>query len=238
MTLSMIMRKLNQQSVFTSQLYNMYVRNKFNKKCLLSFLVGAFFCAQPLAAQSDSLLQQLISDNKVDSSLIQPPAKMLFTQRVLWGTNGLLKSRYSGNDLVANKQKDLKIRRTMLQLHQIGGFVTLGGMLAQGVIGSQLYKGNYKVRELHENMGMAVNLSYGFTALNGLFAPPSAFSRDKKITSIRLHKWLAVLHLSGMIATNILATQIENNVSLKPYHRAAAYVSFASLATALIVIKF
>jgi hypothetical protein len=53
-----------------------------------------------------------------------------------------------------------------------------------------------------------------------------------------LHKWLAVLHLSGMIATNILATQIENNVSLKPYHRAAAYVSFASLATALIVIKF
>ena len=234
----MIMRKLNQQSVFTSQLYNMYVRNKFNKKCLLSFLVGAFFCAQPLAAQSDSLLQQLISDNKVDSSLIQPPAKMLFTQRVLWGTNGLLKSRYSGNDLVANKQKDLKIRRTMLQLHQIGGFVTLGGMLAQGVIGSQLYKGNYKVRELHENMGMAVNLSYGFTALNGLFAPPSAFSRDKKITSIRLHKWLAVLHLSGMIATNILATQIENNVSLKPYHRAAAYVSFASLATALIVIKF
>ena len=238
MTLSMIMRKLNQQSVFTSQLYNMYVRNKFNKKCLLSFLVGAFFCAQPLAAQSDSLLQQLISDNKVDSSLIQPPAKMLFTQRVLWGTNGLLKSRYSGNDLVANKQKDLKIRRTMLQLHQIGGFVTLGGMLAQGVIGSQLYKGNYKVRELHENMGMAVNLSYGFTALNGLFAPPSAFSRDKKITSIRLHKWLAVLHLSGMIATNILATQIENNVSLKPYHRAAAYVSFASLATALVVIKF
>jgi hypothetical protein len=163
---------------------------------------------------------------------------MLFTQRVLWGTGGLLKNRYSGNDLVANRKMDLKIRRTMLQLHQIGGFVTIGGMLAQGIIGSQLYKGDYKVRELHENMGMAVNLSYGFTALNGLFAPPSAFSRDKKITSIRLHKWLAVLHLSGMIATNILGSQIEDNVSLKPYHRAAAYVSFASLATALVVIKF
>jgi hypothetical protein len=184
------------------------------------------------------LLQQLISANNVDSSLIQPPAKMLFTQRALWGTSGLLKNRYSGNDLIANKQKDLKIRRTMLQLHQIGGFVTIGGMLAQGIIGSQLYKGDYKVKVLHENVGMAVNLTYGFTALNGLFAPPSAFSRDKKITSIRLHKWLAVLHLSGMIATNILATQIEHNASLKPYHRAAAYVSFASLATALVVIKF
>ena len=216
----------------------MYKRIQFSKTYLLGFLVGCLFCVQPIAAQSDSLLQQLISANHVDSSLIQPPAKMLFTQRALWGTSGLLKNRYSGNDLVANRQKDLKIRRTMLQLHQIGGFVTIGGMLAQGIIGSQLYKGDYKVKDLHENMGMAVNLTYGFTALNGLFAPPSAFSRDKKITSIRLHKWLAVLHLSGMIATNILGTQIEKNVSLKPYHRAAAYVSFASLATALVVIKF
>lgn len=214
------------------------MRIQFSKTYLLGFLVGCLFWAQPIAAQSDSLLQQLISANTIDSSLIQPPAKMLFTQRALWGTNGILKNRYSGNDLVANRKTDLKIRRTMLQLHQIGGFVTIGGMLAQGIIGSQLYKGDYKVKDLHENVGMAVNLTYGFTALNGLFAPPSAFNRDKKITSIRLHKWLAVLHLSGMIATNILATQIENNVSLKPYHRAAAYVSFTSLATALIVIKF
>ena len=214
------------------------MRIQFSKTYLLGFLVGCLFWAQPIAAQSDSLLQQLISANTIDSSLIQPPAKMLFTQRALWGTNGILKNRYSGNDLVANRKTDLKIRRTMLQLHQIGGFVTIGGMLAQGIIGSQLYKGDYKVKDLHENVGMAVNLAYGFTALNGLFAPPSAFNRDKKITSIRLHKWLAVLHLSGMIATNILATQIENNVSLKPYHRAAAYVSFASLAIALIVIKF
>ena len=214
------------------------MRIQFSKTYLLGFLVGCLFWLQPIAAQSDSLLQQLISANTIDSSLIQPPAKMLFTQRALWGTNGILKNRYSGNDLVANRKTDLKIRRTMLQLHQIGGFVTIGGMLAQGIIGSQLYKGDYKVKDLHENVGMAVNLTYGFTALNGLFAPPSAFNRDKKITSIRLHKWLAVLHLSGMIATNILATQIENNVSLKPYHRAAAYVSFTSLATALIVIKF
>jgi len=236
---SMIMRKLCEatNNLIVTLKY-MYMRIQFPKTNLLGFLVGCLFCAQPVAAQSDSLLQQLISANTIDSSLIQPPSKMLFTQRALWGTNGILKNRYSGNDLVANRKTDLKIRRTMLQLHQIGGFVTIGGMLAQGIIGSQLYKGDYKVKDLHENVGMAVNLSYGFTALNGLFAPPSAFSRDKKITSIRLHKWLAVLHLSGMIATNILGTQIENNVSLKPYHRAAAYVSFASLATALVVIKF
>ena len=67
-------------------------RIQFSKTYLLGFLVGCLFCAQPLAAQSDSLLQQLISANHVDSSLIQPPAKMLFTQRALWGTSGLLKT--------------------------------------------------------------------------------------------------------------------------------------------------
>ncbi|MEY4053166.1 MAG: hypothetical protein RL034_84 [Bacteroidota bacterium] len=214
------------------------MRKKLINAYSIIVLLGILMCATTVKAQTDSLLQQLINSNKVDSSLIQPPAKMLFTQRILWGTNGLLKNRYSSNDLVANRQKDLKIRRTMLKLHQIGGFVTLGGMVAQGIVGSQLYKGDYKVKDIHENLGMAVNLTYGFTAINALFSPPSAFQRDKKITSIRLHKWLAVLHLSGMIATNILASQVEHNASLKPYHRAAAYVSFASLATALIVIKF
>jgi hypothetical protein len=126
----------------------------------------------------------------------------------------------------------------MLQLHQIGGFVTLGGMVAQGIIGSQLYNGSYQLKETHEKLGTAINLSYGFTAINGLFAPPSTFKRDKKLTSIRLHKWLAIAHMSGMLATNILASQIENNYALKPYHRAAAYTSFVSLAAAMVVIKF
>jgi hypothetical protein len=61
----------------------MYKRIQYSKTYLLGLLVGCLFCVQPLAAQSDSLLQQLISANKVDSSLIQPPAKMLFTQRAL-----------------------------------------------------------------------------------------------------------------------------------------------------------
>jgi hypothetical protein len=91
----------------------MYMRIQFSKTYLLGFLVGCLFWAQPIAAQSDSLLQQLISANTIDSSLIQPPAKMLFTQRALWGTNGILKNRYSGNDLVANRKTDLKIRPTI-----------------------------------------------------------------------------------------------------------------------------
>ena len=205
------------------------------KVFFLLIFIGALNTVQ---GQTDSLLQTLLVDEKIDTQLIAPK-KMLFTQQLIWGNNGIFKNRYgSTQDLVERRKIDLRIRRKMLQIHQIGGFVTLGGMLAQGIVGSQLYNGSYKLKETHEKLGAAVNLSYGLTAINALFTPPSTFKRDKKLTSIRLHKWLAIAHMSGMIATNILGTQIENNVALKPYHRAAAYTSFISLAAAMVVIKF
>lgn len=201
----------------------------------LFIFIGGF---KQVQGQTDSLLQTLLVNEKIDSQLITP-SKMLFTQKFIWGEKGIFKNRYGGTqDLVEKRKIDLRIRRKMLQLHQIGGFVTLGGMLAQGIIGGQLYNGSYKLKQTHQNVGTAVNLAYGFTAMNALFTPPSTFKRDKKLTSIRLHKWLAIVHMTGMIATNILGNQIENNVSLKPYHRAAAYTSFISLATAMVVIKF
>lgn len=216
------------------------MHNYLNYKPLkkVFFLLIFIGCINTVNGQTDSLLQTLLVDEKIDSQLLAPP-KMLFTQQLFWGTNGIFKNRYGSNqDLVERRKIDLRIRRKMLQLHQIGGFVTLGGMVVQGIIGGQLYKGSYQLKQTHETLGTAVNLAYGFTAINGLFTPPSSFKRDKKITSIRLHKWLAIAHMSGMIATNILGTQIENNVALKPYHRAAAYTSFVSLAAAMVVIKF
>ena len=205
------------------------------KVFFLLIFIGALNTVQ---GQTDSLLQTLLVDEKIDTQLIAPK-KMLFTQQLIWGNNGIFKNRYgSTQDLVERRKIDLRIRRKMLQIHQIGGFVTLGGMLAQGIVGSQLYNGSFKLKETHEKLGAAVNLSYGLTAINALFTPPSTFKRDKKLTSIRLHKWLAIVHMSGMIATNILGTQIENNYALKPYHRAAAYTSFVSLAAAMVVIKF
>jgi hypothetical protein len=206
-----------------------------SKAFFLLLLIGSINKVQ---AQTDSLLQTLLVDEKIDSQLIAPK-KMLFTQQLVWGTNGIFKNRYGSiEDPIERRKIDLRIRRKMLQIHQIGGFVTLGGMVAQGIVGSQLYNGSYKLKQTHEALGAAINLTYGLTAINALFTPPSTFKRDKKLTSIRLHKWLAIAHMSGMIATNILGTQIENNVALKPYHRAAAYTSFISLAAAMVVIKF
>jgi len=216
----------------------MYNYLKYKSLLKAFFLLMLVSCMNKVQAQTDSLLQTLLVNEKIDSQLIAPK-KMLFTQQLVWGTNGIFKNRYGSiEDPIERRKIDLRIRRKMLQIHQIGGFVTLGGMVAQGIVGSQLYNGSYKLKQTHEALGAAINLTYGLTAINALFTPPSTFKRDKKLTSIRLHKWLAIAHMSGMLATNILASQIQNNPSLKPYHRAAAYTSFVSLAAAMVVIKF
>jgi hypothetical protein len=77
-----------------------------------------------------------------------------------------------------------------------------------------------------------------------LFTPPPLINRDKKLSAIRLHKWLAVVHMGGMIGTNILANAMEESKNiddynkLKKFHRAAAFTTFASYAAAVITIKF
>ncbi len=99
-----------------------------------------------LYAQNDTTIQlNNIDINEIDSSLLMPQ-KMLFTQSILWGSHGLLKNKLGNGDIVKERTIQLNLRRKMLNVHQLGGFITLGAMLAQGYVGSQLYKGDYKVK--------------------------------------------------------------------------------------------
>lgn len=190
-----------------------------------------------LVAQ-DELLKDLMQTQDTTTSLL--PKKMLFTQRIFWGEHGLLRGASPLNSV--NREKELKLRRGMLVTHQVLGFATLGGMIGQGIVGSRLYnaKGNNyeNLKDIHEGLGLAVNFTYSTTAIMSLFTPPPLINRDKKVSSIRIHKWLAIVHMTGMIATNILAGMTEDNYKLKPYHRAAAYATFASYGAAVIAIKF
>ena len=203
---------------------------------LIFVLFFSISCFQ-LVAQDD-LLKDLMQTQDTTTSLL--PKKMLFTQRIFWGEHGLLRGV---SPLTAvNREKELKLRRGMLVTHQVLGFVTLGGMVGQGIVGSRLYnaKGDKynNLKDIHEGLGVAVNFTYSTTAIMSLFTPPPLINRDKRASSIRVHKWLSVLHMSGMIATNILAGMIQDHPNLKPYHRAAAYTTFASYGAAVIAIKF
>jgi hypothetical protein len=201
-------------------------RNPSLMKTLTFFI--SLFLTQFLFAQED-LLSELKSSN--DTSVQLLPPKMLITQRVLWGEKGLMRPVIQLN--TANREKELKIRRAMLVAHQVLGFITLGGMAGQAITGTQLYKNNTRNYDLHENLAVGVNISYGATAAMSFFAPPPLINRDKKLSAIRLHKWLSVVHMAGMIATNVLA---ENGP--RSLHRAAAITTFASFGAAIISIKF
>jgi hypothetical protein len=203
------------------------------KQFLLVFFLSVAFA--PAFSQTDSLLNSLQTQSTTQQDLF--PKKMLFTQRLAWGEHGFLRGSSTVTPEV--RMHDMKIRRRMLIAHQLFGVATMAGMIGQAIIGPKLYNdpGNLSLKQTHERVALAVNTTYSLTALMSLFAPPPMVQRDKGITSIRLHKWLAIVHLSGMIATNILASKLEDNPSLKPYHRAAAYTTFASFAAAMLVIK-
>ncbi|MCB0688085.1 MAG: hypothetical protein KDC53_16220 [Saprospiraceae bacterium] len=203
---------------------------------ILLFFTTAGARAQVDTTKSDDLLNELLSSQDAEPQLL--PEKFLFTQKLLWGNKGLMRNFDRFKLSAEERANEMKIRRTMLTTHQILGFATLGGMVAQGIVGSKLYNGDSGIRDTHAAIGAAVNIGYFTTAGLSLFAPPKMVDERKGYSSIKLHRALAIVHLTSMITTNILAAQLESNSKLKPYHRAAAFTAFGSYAAAVIAIKF
>jgi len=212
------------------------------KKLILSatllVIVSFGLKAQNDTIKSQDLLNEITLTNKDSTALL--PKKFPITQRFLWGEKGLMRNFNKFELSPAERQNELKIRRTMLVAHQTLGFLTLGGMIAQGFVGAKLYNdiGNKSLRNTHEALAAGVNFGYFTTASLALFSPPKMLDERKGYSSIKLHKALAIVHFTSMVATNILASQLEGHPNLIPYHRAAAYTAFAAFAASMIVIKF
>ena len=192
-----------------------------------------FFIFQLAAAQDrDSLFESLFEDEmRMDEQLL--PQKMIFTQSLLWGKSGLFRKTGISKLSAKQREKELKVRNVMLKSHQILGYLTLGGMVAQGIMGGKLYNGEYELYETHKKLGRWVTASYFTGAGLSLFAPPPLIrNRVKGLYSIKAHKFLAYVHFSGMIATNAWSKEDRD------WHKYAAYTTFVSYATAVLVFKF
>lgn len=209
--------------------WNIKPKSKVRKSNLLFFTL--ILLGQQFLLAQDDLFAQIENENPPEESLL--PSKMLVTQRIFWGENGLLRKTKLAPLNKINREKELKIRRNMLKAHQVLGFLTLTGMAAQGFMGNKLYKGERNWYKAHKTIGNLTTASYFTGASLSLFAPPPLVSKKTQgLSSIKAHKWLASIHFSAMVATNILS---EEN---RKYHRAAAYTLFASYATAILVFKF
>ena len=194
------------------------------------FFILTLFALQIHAQEGDDLFASL-ETTETETQLL--PENMLITQRLLWGNKGLLRTTGIAKLNKTQREKELNLRRKLLVAHQVIGYATLAGMIAQGIIGGKLYNGDYSLKDTHENLGMTVNALYFTGAGLSLFAPPPLINKKiKGWSSMKAHKFLATIHLSAMIATNALS---EDN---KKLHRAAAYTAFGSYAAAMIVLKF
>ncbi len=195
------------------------------------FILISLFCTYNSASQEKELFDLIITDENATPELL--PERMIFTQRIFWGEKGILRRTGIAPLNLENREKELVIRRKMLKAHQIIGYTTLAAMVAQGIIGGQLYNGDYSLYKTHKNMAKVVNAGYFTGAALSLFSPPPLVNKKTKgFSSIKAHRFLSNIHFSAMVVTNMVAD------SNKKAHKAAAYTAFASYATAVIVFKF
>ena len=182
--------------------------------------------------QEKDLFSDLRLESEVDSSLL--PKRMVFTQKIFWGENGLLRKINLSPLNEKQRQKELKLRRVMLKTHQIIGFVTLAGMITQGFLGGKLYKNwNIDRYNAHKTIGNLTSVSYFTGAGLSLFSPPPLINKKYKgLNSIKAHKYLASLHFSAMIATNFFKNKNRK------IHKYAAYTAVGSFTAAIMVFKF
>lgn len=201
--------------------------NIFKRILLTSFLFTAF-----CNAQDGKDLFDLIED-KQEVQLL--PERMVFTQRILWGKKGLLRTTGIAPLNNIQREKELKLRRSMLTTHQVIGYATLAAMVAQGIIGAKLHKDwSRSTYDLHKDMATVVNIGYFTGAGLSLFAPPPLINKKVEgFSSIKAHKTLATIHFSAMVLTNVVDKYKNNNI-----HRASAYTAFGSYAVAILVFKF
>ncbi len=142
----------------------------------------------------------------------------------------------------------------MLTAHQVGGFITMGLLIPTLIIGQEninmwndaaagIRPFDRALSDRHRTIAALTFASYMATASMSILSPPPLIRRDEFGTT-SLHKTLAWVHFTGMIATPILASLASNSRSLntgnqwRTAHEVTAYVTAAAFTASLIIITF
>ena len=190
------------------------------------------------------------------------PSNMSFMETGLWGEHGFFRSIGIAGELSPESRKsELSARRTMLTMHQIGGFVTLGLMAAtlyygqktlndsniptQGPNGQTIQSQERTDQDNHNKFVTYTIISYGLTGLLAVLSPPPLIRRDETSTTT-IHKTLAWVHVAGMILTPIIGSMVRQRSGRFSYidlpkarfHQISAYATTGVFAASLIVITF
>ena len=202
---------------------------------------------------TDLLLEdEIFSGEETSSQTALLPIGLGPIKRAFWGENGVMRN-FNAFELTPEKrERELIVRRRMLQTHQVMGMVTLGTMLASAVTGqimisTKLGTTQEKIKPIHQAATTATIIAYSTTALLQLLAPPPIIIRKNKgWSNIKAHRTLAYLHFTGMVMTPIIGQMMYGSLSLengkseqlRSFHQKAGYVTTGLFAAAVLVMKF
>lgn len=188
-----------------------------------------------------------VDSGAADSSLrpLKPrllPENVSFMEKGLWGESGFLRKIGIASPLTPEVRKsEIALRRTMLTLHQIGGFVTLGLMASAAYSGQQILDGRDNYRGVHQAFVVATIASYSLTGLLAVLSPPPLIRRNE-VSTTTIHKTLAWVHFAGMVVTPILGSLLNRRSSSyydrARVHQVSAYITTGTLALSMIVLIF
>ena len=194
----------------------------------------------------DELPTLSLAQDSIPSAPPRPrllPVNISFFERAMWGESGFFRSTGIASPLTPEVRKsELSVRRTMLTMHQIGGFVTLALMGTTVYYGQRyLDRADRTDRNMHQTFVAATIASYAATGLLAILSPPPVIRRDE-ISTTTIHKTLAWLHVAGMIITPILGASINRRGgsfnSQAHFHQVSAYITTAVFAASMIIITF
>ncbi|MCG3120710.1 MAG: hypothetical protein ALAOOOJD_03538 [bacterium] len=154
-------------------------------------------------------------------------------ERLWWGRHGVMRLAFKLDE--QNPVNDLrqiaKVRRKMLNIHQVLGMATVASMAVTVTGGFKAVNGRGGLHE--SSLPFTIGL-YSTTAFLALASPPKLVSSRQQWDSIRVHRLLAAAHLAGMIITPMLAPE-EERTQVK-WHRALGVATFATFSTSMLVV--
>ncbi len=181
------------------------------------------------------------------------PENISFMERALWGEDGFLRSTGIASPLTPQVRKsELQLRRTMLVMHQIGGFLTLASMYAALYYGQKSLldpnsgQRNDPYRSSHQLFVTTTIALYAGTGLLSVLSPPPFIRREGEMSTTTIHKTLAWVHFIGMVVTPILGSTVLKRGPIGRYvdlnqarfHQITGYATAAALTAAMITVTF
>jgi hypothetical protein len=120
------------------------------------------------------------------------PDQISFGEKLFWGEHGVFRGLGIASPLTPEvRTHELAVRRTMLTMHQIGGFLALASMIGTAWTGQRTIDlpRNRALKTAHQKMIVATITTYSITGLLSILSPPPLIRRDEGGTT-SIHKTL------------------------------------------------